>query len=328
VTNSPLMSGWRIRQTYCMVTAFTGTSIRRATDMSTTAQAIDWGPLSEPIHTDIPSQDRPWRDNAFLSFWDSDRDVYGVLHTSTSPNAEGRRARISVQAGTTVLELVEPLEPGTFASDSISFAAGATFAVDSPRIRGEVTFTPLHALADYTGDRAPMAFSLDKRQPLMHYQRAATVKGSLVLDGREVTIDGTGFRDRTWGYRDESESVGEYFGFQFVFPRFAVNAMRLLGGDGNEATIGFLLSGEAVTIEHASLTRDASGLFAATRIALADGRTIEIRATDRHAGFWCPMGWEREGPTLGAYDEFCSLRTSEGEEGIGLIEQGIVKRLF
>ena len=296
--------------------------------MATTAQATDWGPLSEPIHTDIPTGTQPWRDNAFLSFWDAERGVYGTLHTSTSPNAEGRRARISVQAGSTVVELVEPLEPGTFASDSIAFSAGASFAVDAPRIRGEVTFTPLLALADYTGDRAPMAFSLDKRQPLMHYQRAATVKGSLIIDGREVTVDGTGFRDRTWGYRDESSSVGEYFGYQFVFPGFALNAMRLLGGDGNEATLGFALSDDAVPVKATSMTRDASGLFAATRTELADGRTIEIRATERHAGFWCPMGWEREGPTLGAYDEFCSLRTSDGEDGIGLIEQGIVKRLF
>jgi hypothetical protein len=311
-----------------MVTAFTAITTRKAADMATTAGALDWGPLSEPIHTDIPSATKPWRDNAFLSFWDTDHDVYGTLHTSTSPNAEGRRARISVQAGSTIVELVEQLEPGTFTSDSIKFSAGASFAVDSPRVRGEVTFVPLHALADYTGDRAPMAFSLDKRQPLMHYQRAATVKGSLVIDGREVTIDGTGFRDRTWGYRDESESVAEYFGYQFVFPTFAVNAMRLVGGDGNEATLGFALAGDAVTVNQTTMTRDASGLFAATRTELADGRTIEIRGTERHAGFWCPMGWEREGPTLSAYDEFCSLRTADGEEGIGLIEQGIIKRLF
>jgi hypothetical protein len=40
------------------------------------------------------------------------------------------------------------------------------------------------------------------------------------------------------------------------------------------------------------------------------------------------MGWERSGPTLSAYDEFCALRTADGAVGFGLVEQGIVKRLF
>src|ERR1700683_1480846 len=128
--------------------------------MATTVQTTDWGPLSEPIHTDIPDTDRPWRDNAFVCFWDPNRDVVGTLHTSTSPNAEGRRARFSLQAGGTVVELVESLEPGSFSSESISFNAGASFSVNSPRVSAEMTTAPFQALADYTGDRSPMAFSL------------------------------------------------------------------------------------------------------------------------------------------------------------------------
>jgi hypothetical protein len=31
---------------------------------------------------------------------------------------------------------------------------------------------------------------------------------------------------------------------------------------------------------------------------------------------------------MSAYDEFCSVRTTDGHEGFGLIEQGIVKQLF
>ena len=58
--------------------------------------ASAWGPLSEPIHTDPLPAGRPaFRDNAFLGFWDAGGDVFGAFHVSTSPNAEGRRARFA-----------------------------------------------------------------------------------------------------------------------------------------------------------------------------------------------------------------------------------------
>lgn len=289
---------------------------------------IQWGPLSEPVHQEVEPGAPPWRDNAFLSFWDPERGVFGTLHVSTSPNAEGRRARLSAQADERVLEVVEELDPGTFSSRSVSFDAGASFEVDHPRVSGALTFAPFHALADYTGDRAPRAFSLDQRRPIMHYQRAAEVSGTLVLDGREQQIQGHGFRDRTWGYREESTSVAEYFGWMVTFPDFAMSVMKLRGEESAESTLGFLLGDEAIPVTDTSLTRDASGLFAGARATLADGREVELRSTARRAGFWCPMGVERTGPTLSAYDEFCSVRTSDGREGFALIEQGILKRVY
>jgi hypothetical protein len=294
----------------------------------TTVQSTEWGPLSEPIHHDIPDETRPWRDNAFLAFWDPARDVVGTLHTSTSPNAEGRRARFSLQTGGRTIELIEELDAGTFSSGSIKFEAGAGFTIDTDRVSGSLTTTPIFALADYTGERSPEAFSLDKDQPLMHYQRAGTASGELVVDGEPVTIDGHAFRDRTWGYRDESSSVAEYFGCMFIFPTFAVTSMKLRGASSSEMVLGYLLQDDATIISSASLTRDASGLFAATSIETADGRTLGFRIADRRAGFWCPMGWERTGPTLSAFDEFMSLTDDDGTEGFGMVEQGILKTVY
>jgi hypothetical protein len=294
----------------------------------TTVQSTEWGPLSEPIHNDIPDGARPWRDNAFVAFWDSERDIVGTLHTSTSPNAEGRRARFSVQTGGRTVELMEDLEPGSFSSQSISFNAGAEFSIASDRVRGTITTTPLFALADYTGDRSPEAFSLDKEQPLMHYQRAAIATGELVVDYQPIAIDGHAFRDRTWGYRDESASVAEYFGCWFILPSLAISSMKLRGASSAEMVLGSVLEDNATIISRASLTRDASGLFAATSIETVDGRTLELRIVERRAGFWCPMGVERTGPTLGAFDEFFTVRTSDGEEGFGMCEQGILKTVF
>jgi hypothetical protein len=293
-----------------------------------TAQSAEWGPLSEPIHTDIPDGARPWRDNAFVAFWDADRDVVGTLHTSTSPNAEGRRARFSVQTAGRTIELIEDLEPGSFSSESISFNAGSEFSIASDRVSGTLTMSPLFALADYTGDRSPEAFSLDKEQPLMHYQRAATATGELVVDGERIAIDGHAFRDRTWGYRDESASVAEYFGCWFVLPSLAISSMKLRGASSGEMVLGSVLEDEATVIASASLTRDASGLFAGTSIETVDGRRLELRIAERRAGFWCPMGIERTGPTLSAFDEFFTVATGDGAEGFGMCEQGVLKTVF
>src|SRR5436190_5659619 len=78
-----------------------------------------WGPLSEPIHGPVPEGAPPYKDNAYLAFWDDKAGVYGVFHFSTSPNAEGRRARVTVQAGGRTAEIIETPDPGTFDTDSI-----------------------------------------------------------------------------------------------------------------------------------------------------------------------------------------------------------------
>ena len=296
--------------------------------MATPVTEVEWGPLCEPVHTEIPDVGKPWRDNAFVGFWDATRGVYGTLHVSTSPSAEGRRARLSLQVGTKTVELVEPLAPGSFSSESIRFDGGASFVVQSLRVSAEITTAPVRALGDWTGERAPMSFSLDREQPLMHYQRTATVTGRVTVDGDTFEIAGDGFRDRTWGFRDESLSMVEYFGFMWLFDDLTVTAYKALGADGRTEVLGYFLGDDARPLRSLALTRDASGLFAASRLELADGTALEVRATGRQAGFWCPMGWERTGPTLSAYNEFCNLRTADGHEGFGLIEQGILKRLY
>lgn len=289
----------------------------------------DWGPLSEPLHTEVPSSGLPFRDNAFLCFWDRDAEVCGVFHASTSPNADGRRARLSLDLGGVVVEIVEDLEPGTFTSESLSFDLQDRVTVQHPRVTGELQFQPRFALADYNVTRVLESFGVVREQPPTHFQRAAAVTGSLIVDGQPHLIRGDGFRDRSWGLRDESANLAEYVGYMWVFPNFAITVARMLGTDGGDHTLGYRLSEHgAQRIDEITVIRDASGLFVGTRITFADnGGCVDVRASDRVAGFWVPMGWERNGPTMSAYDEFAPLRTSESDHGFGMVEQGILRRI-
>ena len=104
--------------------------------------------------------------------------------------------------------------------------------------------------------------------------------------------------------------------------------MRFLGADGADRTEGYRLADAAEAVAAMGITRDASGLLAAAHLTMADGRPLELRVAGRLGGFWVPMGWERRGPTMSAYDEFNRVRSDAGDEGISIAEQGVVRRVF
>jgi hypothetical protein len=286
-----------------------------------------WGALAEPIHTEpLPAGRPPFRDNAYLGFWDRSGEVYGAFHGSTSPNAEGRRARISLAAAGRQVEVVEPLAPYSFASSSIAFDLGGRITVDGPVLRGELVCTPLYAVADYS--KGSIIPPLIPEEPLQHFQQAARVEGRFTVDGREVVIDGFGLRDRTWGYRDESVSIAEYIAVVGVFDDFAITSMRFLGADGTDRTEGYRLAEGAEPVTDMGVTRDARGLLVAAHLTLDGGAPLEVRVTERLGGFWVPMGWERRGPTMSAYDEWDRAATDTGARGVTITEQGVVRRIF
>jgi hypothetical protein len=287
----------------------------------------DWGALAQPIHTDVAGpDDPPWRDNAFLGFWSCTEPIFGAVHVSTSPNTEGRRARFSLAAGGQVVEVVEPLEPGSFRSRSIDFGLDGLVVVDAPDVKAELQMTPLFAAVDYTEKEAFRP--LIPGQPLRHHQSAARVDGTALLGGEHFAITGEGVRDRTWGYRDESAQLVEYVAVTAVFDSFYLSAMKFLGPDGTAVVDGFITDGpEPSRVTAMRVTRDAAGLFLQTTITLADGSERAVRSTQRRGGFWVPMGVEREGPTMSAYDEFLTYDL-DGQRGNGVTEQGILRRLF
>jgi hypothetical protein len=292
------------------------------------ARTSVWGSLAEPVHTEPLPEGRPaFRDNAFLGFWDTERRVLGAFHVSTSPNAEGRRARFSLAVAGRVTEVVEPLEPYSFNGASIGFDLDRRITVDGPGVAGEVSCTPLFAVADYS--KGSIIPPLVPDEPLQHFQQAARVQGRVTVDGiGDVTIDGFGIRDRTWGYRDESVSIAEYVALTAVCDDFALTSMRFVGADDSDRLEGYRLGAASEPIVGMGITRDPSGLLAAGHLIVEGGERLELRVTEGLGGFWVPMGWERRGPTMSAYDQFARIRTESGAEGVTLTEQGVVRRIF
>jgi hypothetical protein len=285
-------------------------------------------PVSTALHElDLPAGSPVWRDNAFLLFWDPAADVYGSAHVATSPNGEGRRARFSLAVAGDTTEIVEPLAPNSFASESITFDVERnTVVVETPELSAALDLTSRFAVADYAvGGIFP---SLRADQPIHHYQQGLSVSGAVTLHGRDIAIDARGLRDRTWGFRDEAVSMQEYVALVACFDDHTLTIVRMLAADGADRTEGYRLTESAEPLDSFGVTRDAAGFFVDGSIAGPGTPDITVTASERRDGFWVPMGVTRRGPSIRAYDEFVALRTSDGQEGFGVVEQAVVLRLF
>lgn len=295
---------------------------------SITPTERDWGALSEPVHTDAANAGDPvWKDNAYLSFWDPAAQVFGTLHVSTSPNApDTRRARFSVSVAGRVTEVIEPLDEGTFSSDSLHFGLDGRVRIDHPTVQAELVNAPLFVAADYGVNN--VIPPLVPGEPLRHFQQACTVAGTVTVAGSTVTTAGHGMRDRTWGFRDESSQWVEFAALFMVDESTFVSAMKFRGTDNTLTCDGFVIdSTGSMPITGIAFVRDAAAQFRRARLELADAGTRLVSIRTRLGGFRVPAGpAETEGPALGVYDDFMTL-DSEGRYGGGIFEQAILHRV-
>jgi hypothetical protein len=294
----------------------------------TSQESVVVDPLRKPVRETKPSREVPWRDNAWLAFWDRAADVIGVAHVSTSPNAGARHARISVSHESRLIEIIEPLAAGTFAGARVSFDLDDGIDLRAPEVGGTLSIDPLFAVADYT--RGAVFPSLPGERPLNHYQQAAHVTGHLVLGGESIDIDGHGFRDRTWGYRNESATILEYIATQCVFPTFSVSAMRFhVAADDSDRAEGFVLAEHSQRMRpFTEVIRGRAGEVLEFRLESDGGDDLVIAVAERLGGFPVPVSPERNsGPTLAAFEEFCVVRASDGSVGFGVLGVGSRRQL-
>lgn len=284
-------------------------------------------PLSQPVHDLVlPQGSPPWRDNAFLLFWDPTAEVYGSAHVSTSPNGAGNRARFSLSVAGELFEVVEALEPHSFAGPSLSFdVVNNAVQVYAADLLGALELRPRFEFADYAA--SGIFPSLVGSGPMHHYQQGVSVVGEIRAGGRTISVNASGLRDRTWGFRDEALSMQEYVALVASFPDHTLTVMRILSADGSDRTEGYKLSSTREPITGFAVTRDASGFLVEASLS-GSSEGFDVTVTSQRAGLWVPMGAVRRGPAIRAYDEFVALRTSDGQEGFGVVEQALVHRLF
>lgn len=298
-----------------------------------------WGPICQPIHTSVPGNlkgDSVFRDNCYATVWDPAQNAFLTVHMMSTPNRpEARMARASMSVDDSLVEIIEPLEqpqePGitTFRSKSIQYdVCDSRIVVNAPGLSCDLQMTPLYTLIDWAAtDVIPPAGGQEGSKS---YEYLVDITGPCVIKGRKLQLSASGHRDRSIGFRDESVNWKEFIWFLGMFDDFAVSVLRFVASQNKfDRTDGFVISKNEMRKVHSiAVTRDPSGLFAEGSFGLDRGEELKIRSLGRQGGFWLPMGWERKGPAMSDYQEFCPMRTSDGVEGFGQVEHGILRELF
>lgn len=282
--------------------------------------------MHQPV--DVPHLERvglPWRDNAFFAWWDYDTRLFGIVHVSTSLNGGGLRARCAMRLGDRDREIVEDLTVGTFDSSSIKVDLHGRLLVDNEALSLDLTMTPLFATVDFTTNRSIP--SLSEEFPLHHYQRGFRAEGSARVGSQQTQFAGVGWRDRTWGYRDESAQWVDYLYANFVMDECAIGLWKALGADGAERSFAWRVDDDGQTaLGNFSFARDGAGLFSDATIEV-DGGPLTFRKVERAAGWWLPMGERQTGPTFSAYDEWFTVITPSGDLVGALGEYGSLRKV-
>ena len=288
-----------------------------------------WGPMSHPARATIEDGSPPWKDHIYLAFWDAVAEVYGFFHLNNSPNHDTGKAQLSVWIKGEALDIKERLAPSTthFSSEHFSYDMRSQIEVKGERLHGRLVAAPRFSPADYTpGEILP---PLVPGKPLQHWQQGLTLAGDLVLDGTNVSIDALGFRTRTWGFRDDSQQFQEYISLFICLESSDITVMKFRWPDGSLRTDGVAVSEDsAVAVADMHVTRNSAGQPIRLELDLADGRTLTLEQRGCAAGMWCPIGLpERQGPTFCAWDEVIDWEL-DGERGLSLVEQAIVRHVY
>jgi hypothetical protein len=162
-------------------------------------------------------------------------------------------------------------------------------------------------------------------EPLLHYQQGATVAGRLILKEHDVTINGLGFRDRTWGPRNESVQFVEWLGLEACLPDFDLTVIKFRDAAGAISAHGFLLSDDgATTVTEIDVTREAGGRLDGVFLRTEDNRAMRFGVRRSRGSFWLPMGQGGAPPSTVAFDENVDFDLDGFVVGSGLAEQGAV----
>jgi hypothetical protein len=288
-----------------------------------------WGPNSYPIRTEIEDGAPPWKDHAYLAFWDPAQEVYGFFHWNSSPNHPTHKAQLNLSVKGEYLDIREDLPVGErWTSESIDFDLLNSIKMTHPRLNGDLQLTARRTPINYGPSGSIPA--LPGQEPLQHFQHPLSMTGTLVFDGSEIELNATGYRTRTWGYRDDSIQFPEYYYLWASFDDFEVSVIKHLHPDGVARAGGGLVNDDAVVpVRDVHIPKDAAGFAIETRFEFEDGTELVIDGQERVWSGWCPIGLpRRDDATFAAFDEILHLRTSDGREGWGQSEYGYVRRVY
>lgn len=253
-------------------------------------------PQDDLIHQDYPKNDpTPWKENWAFAWFDKGRKTLGFYHVSLE--REIKRARFTrthwvegkelfdeqiyldidenftelTHPGGVRIEFVEPLEKIQITDKGPGYQMDMTF---------HARFEAFNYEGFYDEDER---MKETKTMEIKHYEQPMRVEGTLVKDGETITIDGFGYRDHSWGYREDNKMDSH----QWIWAHFddkLIHGVVLTAGDIRMST-GYIASDDGFEIV-TDVQTEATGYVEETgrphgarhRITTADGNTFTLLA--------------------------------------------------
>ncbi len=202
------------------------------------------------------TQDRYWRESYYFNFVDDRAGIYGFTTIGWRVNEGEVDGLLVVIRGRSLwyaypsvnLKFQEPWEsfelPERARVRRLRYEMIEPFRRWRLRLEGgrnsmDLDFRCFTPVYDYNAEMN----SLPEKVAQEHYEQSGRVQGVLRMRGKEITIDGTGQRDHSWGIRDwggveQWRWITAQFGERFSFNVFSVH------DQGKEHIGGFVFDGK------------------------------------------------------------------------------------
>jgi hypothetical protein len=299
-----------------------------------------------------------WKENYFWVFMDPERDVCCLAHVSAEPTFERAFASFTLlHQGEKISSAAETPMPNPFAHQrELTFGKltmkflkpQADFQVtfDGDALSAEINFTRRMHLFDFQAcaDVNPDQVSISEntafaRNEFRHQGQCVSGAGAVMFKagawaGKTIKVEGTGYRDHSWGMRNDQLTLDHNWTFinlpshgfhmmkvrNIVRPENAVVEGYVATPDGNQVL-------KTIAIEHVGDGPEGMPETVIFRAQAVDGARYTIVCDVARSFARLPLETQKPGAKVYAMVEnMCRCRCEEtGEEGFANVEIGALK---
>ena len=299
-----------------------------------------------------------WKENYFWVFMDPERDICCLAHCTAEPTFERAFASFTIlHKGKKVSSAKEVPMPSPFEhARDLSYgdlrlqflepqkSFKVTFEDDA--VSAELDFSARMHLFDFQAcsDVNPDQYSVSEntafaRNEFRHQGQCLTGKGRIVFKGGDfagtaVDVDGTGYRDHSWGMRNDQLTLEHNWSF-FNFPSmgFHLFTVRNTVRPENRTWEGYVAIPEGnqviktLAIENVGEGPEGMPDKVIFRATALDGQHFTLVADVGNAFARLPLHSQKPGSKVyHNVENMCRVRCEEtGEEGLANIEIGALR---
>lgn len=296
-----------------------------------------------------------WKENYFWVFMDPDRDICCLAHCTAEPTFERAFASFTIlHQGKVVSSAQEVPMPSPFEHQTELHYGGLTLRFLKPQSEFQVTFENETISAELNfkrrmhlfdfqacADVNPDLFSVSEntafeRNSFRHQGQCLTGTGTIQFKdgefaGKSIAVDGTGYRDHSWGMRNDAMTLDHNWSF-FNFPSMGFHLMRVRNviRPENNTAEGYIALPEGNEVIRKLVIENVGDgpegmpdkvIFRATTLG---GKTFTLIADVGNAFARLPLHSQKPGSkTYLNVENMCRVRCEEtGEEGLANVEIG------